>query len=252
MRTEPLGIDISRWQQPINWDKFSAQPVEFVAMRATIGVRYLDAWFKSSYEMALHNRIPRTAYHVVRPDCGAKEQVDWFMQAMGDAVFMDIYSDLPLVLDCEVDAGKSPAIIGQVIYDCAHYLEDITGKKPIIYSRTSWVNPYIGAKEWLNDYDWWMAQYGWAGKESQVVNIPLPPTIDRERLIIHQTTDRLKGAKYGASSKQIDGNRWVSEFPLSEYIREYRGENSEPVDAPEPVTDGHKLNTLWDAHEELH
>jgi GH25 family lysozyme M1 (1,4-beta-N-acetylmuramidase) len=258
MRTEPLGIDISRYQFPIDWDKFASQPVKFVAMRATIGNRYVDPWFKSAYNELYKRKIPRTAYHVVRPDVGAKQQMEWFVSSISDAILgyssEVIYrqmSDLPLVLDCELDCDKSPAVIGQVIYDCAHYLEDKTGHKPIIYSRTSWVNPHIGAKNWLNDYDWWMAYYGW-GKESEVLNIPLPPTIDRERLVIHQTTDRLKGREFGATSKQIDGNRWVSKTPLDFYIASFKDEDANPPPVIPEYTDAEKLAKLWAAHGELH
>ena len=251
-RTEPLGIDISRYQFPIDWDKFFAQPVKFVAMRATIGNSYVDPWFKSGYDELFRRSVPRTAYHVVRPDIGAHSQMDWFFSALGDAVNMGQYSDIPLVLDCELDSGRSPAVIAQVIYDCAHIIEDITEHKPIIYSRTSWINPHIGAKQWLNEYDWWLAHY-MRGGEMPHSDIPLPPTIDRKRFIIHQTTDRLNGADFGAASKQIDGNRWVSDTPLDFYIAEFRGLT---VPKPPPVipeyTDPEKLAKLWAAHEELH
>ena len=253
-RTEPLGIDISRYQFPIDWDKFFAQPVKFVAMRATIGNSYVDPWFASGYDK-LRERLPRTAYHVVRPDVDAGLQSVWFVQVVEQAApktTNNRISHLPLVLDCELDNGKSPAHVAQVIYDCARYVEDFTGHKPILYSRTSWINPHIGAKQWLNEYDWWLAHY-MRGGEMPHSDIPLPPTIDRKRFIIHQTTDRLNGADFGAASKQIDGNRWVSDTPLDFYIAEFRGLT---VPKPPPVipeyTDPEKLALLWNAHEELH
>ena len=251
-RPEPLGIDISRYQFPIDWGKFFAQPVKFVAMRATIGRSYIDPWFIKSYATIHEASIPKTAYHVVRPDYYYGDQMKWFLECVRIASVGTGDVDLPLVLDCELDSGRLPVLIAQVIYDCAHYIEDKTGKKPIIYSRTSWINPNIGAKQWLNEYDWWLAHY-MRGGEMPHSDIPLPPTIDRKRFIIHQTTDRLNGADFGASSKQIDGNRWVSDTPLDFYIAEFRGLT---VPKPPPVipeyTDPEKLALLWNAHEELH
>ena len=82
--------------------------------------------------------------------------------------------------------------------------------------------------------------------------LPLPPAIDRERLIIHQTTQKGNGKAWGVSSKQIDYDRWVGVTTLDEYIAKFKGDEPEPTLPTEPLTIGEKVTRLWDAHPELH
>jgi len=254
-RDESILIDVSKWQHPINWTKVLAfrPKIEAVVHRATIGIWYVDSFFISAYQKLKELNIPRSAYMVIRPEYTGKAQAKWFEDTLNRTG--DSSSDLPLILDCEIAGNYSKAHMAQVVYDAANYLEDAFGHKPIIYSRTGWVNSHIGSKQWLNNYEWWMAIYWWNGlQEYPHSDISLPPTIDPKQFIIHQTTDRADGTAVGTTSKQVDVNRWVHpNKSLAQYIADFKGVPLPDSLPPQgDLTIEQKVNRLWAAHPQLY
>lgn len=240
MSNKPFGIDVSRWQGKINWDIIAAhkEPVRFAGIRATISWGYADSWFKRNWQEAKRVGILRMAYHVIYPAQDPKRQMDNLFNTVGSDT-----GELPLVLDVELDHKQSPDKIQSNILKSAAIIEERTGRKPIIYSRASWVNPFITANRtppgWLNDYDWWLAHYLRSGSEH-----PGPPALPKglvsERLLIHQTSDH--GPAIGAESKMMDYNRWqYDEAHLEKYAGVKFGLSYEE-----------KFDLLWKAHPELH
>jgi GH25 family lysozyme M1 (1,4-beta-N-acetylmuramidase) len=182
---------------------------------------YQDPFFASAVIELQSRGIPYTAYHVVRPDYGVVEQINNFAVALKNAGVS--ITHLPLILDCELDCGKSQAIIAQVIYDCCHFIEDKYGYKPILYSRANWADTYIGKKHWLNDYYWWIAYYPLIWK-TYTKTPALPCYVQASQLLMHQVTDRAKGADYGTASKQVDLSYWRSSVSLVDYIKQHSGQ----------------------------
>jgi GH25 family lysozyme M1 (1,4-beta-N-acetylmuramidase) len=167
---------------------------------------------------------------VVYPDAPAKRQVDKIMQLLGDD-----HGDFPVTLDCELDRGQHFSKIAAVIFQCAVLLEDKTGKKPIIYSRANWIDVHItgtgNVPNWLNNYDYWLAQYLREPKEH-----PGPPNlpkgVSRDRVIIHQTSER--GAPIGSQARQQDYNRWQGDLSS---LYTYLGKTPPPGgDGEEPAS----------------
>jgi len=206
----------------------------FLVHRATIARDYIDPFFFSSMVECQNRRIPFSAYHVVRCDYTAKEQITNFISALKLAGAEK--TSLPLVLDLELDNGKSQAQIAQIVYDCLHFLEDYNGKKPMIYSRKNWVETFIGYKKWLNEYDWWIALYPHSDLLPGYDKIPEPPApVDLERVKIHQFTANGNGKTYGANSLSIDQNWWQGDQDnLDAYIANYTGTAVTP---PAPLPD---------------
>jgi len=245
METRPFGIDVSRWQGKINWDIVAnnPEPVRFVGIRATISWGYTDGWFSFNWTEAKRVGIIRTAYHVLYPGSDTQRQMDNFFRSIGED-----YGELPLVLDVELDHNKSPDHIQAAILRCAAIIQSRSGKPAMIYSRASWVDQFITANRtppgWLNDFDWWMANYLRTPREH-----PGPPARPKglipEKVLIHQTTNQ--GKPIGAQSNNMDYNRWM--FDLS-HLQKYTGVNIEPNTQEPSIED--KIKLLWDAHPELH
>ncbi len=145
------------------------------------------------------------AYHVVYPSQDADRQVDNFLGMLGSDL-----GELPPVLDVELDQGQTPTVIANNILRHAQLIEARTGKRPIIYSRASWVDPYMAGATWLNNYDWWLAHYLSTPDEH-----PGPPKLPKTvtKWLIHQTTSH--GAPIGVESKQMDYDRWNGMKPPS-------------------------------------
>ena len=240
MGDKPFGIDISQHQGKMKWDDVAAHSpkVEFAGIRSGISWGYTDKWFSFNWAEAKRVAIPRTAYHVIYPDAPANRQVDKIMLLLGGD-----NGELPITLDCELDRGQHFSKIAATIFQCAVLLEDKTGKKPIIYSRANWVDLHITGSgsppNWLNDYDYWLAQYLRDPKEH-----PGPPNlpkgVSRNRVIIHQTSER--GAPIGSQASQQDYNRWQGD--LDSFYR-YIGKTAPPDDVPTtPLTLEERIERL--------
>ncbi|MBN2048662.1 MAG: hypothetical protein JW750_12525 [Anaerolineaceae bacterium] len=202
----PFGIDVSRYQGLIDWDVIADHDpkVEFVGIRAAISWGYQDPWFKRNWQEAKRVGIPRCAYQVLYPKQNPERQMDHFLTVVGDDL-----GELPLVLDVELDHDATPNQLRSALYRCLLYLEQKTGKKPIVYSRASFIDYYVtgtgGIIPWLNNYDWWLAQYLASGDEHPGPPA-LPKGVTRDKVIIHQTADR--GKPFGVQSKALDYDRW--------------------------------------------
>jgi lysozyme len=130
------GIDVSRWQGEIDWNKVKDAGTRFAFIKATEGGDHLDPSFKRNWAEAKKAGVARGAYHFVWWCRPAKDQVRWFKRHIPrdpDA--------LPPVLDVEWN-GHSAACGKKIPRDKAlakiremlRGLEEHTGKKPIIYT----------------------------------------------------------------------------------------------------------------------
>lgn len=244
MESRPLGIDVSRWQGVIDWDKVRAwtPKVWFAGIRATIGKDYQDSFFKRNWTEAKARGIIRTAYHVVYPSITAERQMDNFFGLVGDD-----FGEFPLTLDLELDQSMIPETISMVCRQCAEIITRRTGRPSLIYSRAQWVDTYITSAKpppsWLNDYDWWLAHYLMSGAEHPG-DPPMPKGVDKSRLKIHQTSRKGDGKRMGMQSGDVDTDRWCGTI---ESMLTYA-----LIKPNVPITDAEKLKRLWDAHPELH
>ena len=64
-----------------------------------------------------------------------------------------------IALDCEVAGGNSKSTITNITLQCMNIIKQRTGRYPIIYSRASWVNPYLDVTALPSETDWWLANY---------------------------------------------------------------------------------------------
>lgn len=215
----PFGIDVSRYQGIINWDVIAAHEpkVEFVAIRAAVSWGYADTYFANNWAEARRVGIPRTAYHVFYPEEDPVRQMTHFLNVVdGDL------GELPLTIDVELDHDVSPTSYQIRLKAALDYIENTVNRRMIIYSRATFINTWVtGAGKtppaWYNFYDWWLANYLLSGVEH-----PGPPTLPngvlRNRVLIHQTSDR--GEPFGVQSGALDYDRW--QYPLG-HLDHYAG-----------------------------
>ncbi len=209
----PFGIDVSRYQGIIDWDMTAAHvdpTVEFVIMRAAISWGYKDTYLDRNWAESRRVGIPRGAYHVFYPTEDPVRQMDHFLNCVGEEL-----GEFPLTLDIELSHDATPAQYQANLLRALQYLQEVTHRKPIIYSRATFINAVVTGTDqeppdWYADYDWWLAAYLLSGEEH-----PGPPRlpygVPRSRVIIHQTSDRGDGPAFGMQSAALDYNRWQFE-----------------------------------------
>ncbi len=150
------GIDISRWQGEIDWASVKASGVRFVYMKATEGGDHVDPSFQRNWEGARRAGIPRGAYHFVFWCRPAHEQAIWFKRQIPNDP-----DALPPVLDVEWN-GHSKTCPKKIDRNLAlekiqlmlTELEQLTGKKPVIYTDITFHREVLEGQ--FNDYPYWI------------------------------------------------------------------------------------------------
>ena len=210
MNEKPFGIDVSRYQGQIDWDAVASHVprIHFAGIRASINTGYTDTWFARNWEEAKRVGVARTAYHIFFPGTPAEQQVNHFLRVIGDD-----FGELPLTLDMELDHGIHYQRIAERILQFSTLIESRTGRKPILYSRTNWVNEHVIGNStpptWLAEHDWWVALYG-IGEDEHPGPVTLPRGVPVSRFKIHQTTNQ--GKPIGVESKQMNYDRWQGDL----------------------------------------
>ena len=147
-----LGVDVSRYQRKVDWEKVKANDVSFAFLKATEGAKLKDSYFERNWESTGEAGIIRGAYHFylphVKPDVQAKNFISTVALGPGD---------LPPVLDVEV-RGKMP--LNHFRGDLKEWLvkvERAYGSKPIIYTGYSFYKDYL--EGYFDEYPLWIAHY---------------------------------------------------------------------------------------------
>ncbi|HEV7334752.1 MULTISPECIES: glycoside hydrolase family 25 protein [Bosea] len=150
------GIDISRWQGEIDWASVKAAGTRFAYIKATEGGDHIDPAFQRNWEGARRAGVPRGAYHFVYWCRPAHEQAVWFKQQIPNDP-----EALPPVLDVEWN-GHSKTCPKKVERSLAlekirlmlTELEQLTGKKPVIYTDITFHKDVLEGE--FNDYAYWI------------------------------------------------------------------------------------------------
>lgn len=96
------GIDISRWQGNIDWNRVRGAGISFAFMKATEGGDHTDPNFMRYWREAGNARIPRGAYHYYYFCRSGAEQAQWFIRNVPLE-----RGSLPPVLDIEWTNSRS-------------------------------------------------------------------------------------------------------------------------------------------------
>lgn len=149
------GIDVSKYQGDIDWNAVASSGIAFAFMKATEGLTFIDASFRSNWAGAAAARVLRGAYHFFRPARDAVQQADNFIQTVG----MLGQGDLPPVLDIEVADGMGAAAILDAAGVWLSRVEQRLGRKPIIYTYPDFWRSQLGNSSRFASYPLWIAHY---------------------------------------------------------------------------------------------
>jgi lysozyme len=125
------GIDVSRWQRQIDWERVKGAGTRFAFIKATEGGDHLDERFRENWTGAKAAGIPRGAYHFMFWCRPVRDQIRWFIRNVPkdpDA--------LPPVLDVEWNnhsrCPKAPPTVARAkMREMLRAFEAHYGKKPI-------------------------------------------------------------------------------------------------------------------------
>ncbi len=150
------GIDASRWQGVIDWQKAAASGVSFAFLKATEGGDGLDPNFAANWQGAARATIPRGAFHYFYWCRPAAEQARWFIRNVPRAP-----GALPPVLDLEwtpfsptCTLRPDAATVRAEAITFLTILERHYGQRPLIYTTPDF---YADAQlSRLQGYEFWL------------------------------------------------------------------------------------------------
>ena len=152
------GIDVSKWQGNVDFNKVKAVGYDFVIINAGYG-RYLsqkDPYFEQNYKNAKAAGLGVGAYwySYATTASEAKQEAEIFLQAIKGKAF-----DYPVVYDIEDSAQSklSQGTVGSLIESFCGYLEK-AGYYVSLYSYADFLNNKVPA-QCKQKYDVWVAAF---------------------------------------------------------------------------------------------
>lgn len=160
-----LGIDVSKWNEEIDWQAVKEAGIEFAIIRcgyrgASSGALVIDPMYEENIKGAIEAGIPVGVYFYTQ----ALNEVEAVEEAsMVIRLIEDYDVDYPVFLDSESAGGKGRADELEAeertqIHKA--FLETISaaGYETGIYASKNWLNDQVDVTE-LSEYKTWLAEY---------------------------------------------------------------------------------------------
>lgn len=197
---EPI-LDISRYQDPVNWDIMWNRGVRIVTLRLSVGNYYKDTRFEEYWSGACARGMIVGVYHVTKPSLSASSQWVWVLACLNGKV-PDFF-----VLDNELSDGKSPAEISAVIETLTNLAKNYFGQYPVQYLRGEWWNTNTVSKAVFALCPLWIARY--TGLPHPWNDAPsLRPRDWQDYTLWQYSADgNGEGAYFGVGSDDVDKNK---------------------------------------------
>ncbi|GHI04392.1 GH25 family lysozyme [Streptomyces cellostaticus] len=181
------GLDVSAYQESVDWSAVAAGGASFAYIKATEGTSYISSRFLGQYDGAAQAGLIRGAYHFARPDkSSGSAQADYFIDHGG--AWRPDGRTLPGVLDVEPTPGV-PACYGVGPGATVRWIASFdgeylrrTGRHPLINTNASWWSQCTGNSSafaagnllWIGNYtgtphplpDGWSSYAVWQTSDS--------------------------------------------------------------------------------------
>jgi lysozyme len=149
------GIDVSKWQDTINWTSVKNAGIAFAFIRLSDGANTKDAKFAANWAGAKSVGIIRGAYQFFRPAQSVTTQADMMIAAIGTYT----PGDLPPVIDVEDDGGLAPATVASRVRQWVDRVQNALGVTPIVYTGKYFWRDEVGGPSSFAPNPLWIAQY---------------------------------------------------------------------------------------------
>jgi lysozyme len=187
------GADVSHYQKTINWTKLDEDSnIEFVFIKATEGITYVDRKFKTNWKNAKKTKLICGAYHYFLPKISVRKQFENFRRTAPLKK-----KDFAPLLDVETAQGLNRTALNKRIKEWLKLAEAHYGMKPLIYTTQRFYNTYL--KNRFDEYEFVIARY----------NTKPPYMLDGRKVKFWQYTDRgrLPGIPVNVDRQNYSGSK---------------------------------------------
>lgn len=154
------GIDVSKWNGYIQWDKVYASGIDFAIIKAggSDAGLYTDPRFEQNYKNCKNIGFPVGAYYFVGPKCISAEDgvadAKRFLEMLKNKKF-----EYPVYLDFEAPSPDTRRGNTEAAAAFCAYMEKFSYYVGIYASDISGLKERLDIKK-LDKYDIWVASYG--------------------------------------------------------------------------------------------
>lgn len=157
-----IGIDVSRYQGAIDWERVKASGVDFVLLRSSIGdgsdsVSGEDIRFSKNVVQAKEAGLMVGAYHYLWAETveDARKEARFFIKTISPYAL-----DFPAILDFEEPSQQQNLTNAERTRIAKAFLEEVknAGYYPMLYTNKSWATTYLNMNE-LSEYELWLAEW---------------------------------------------------------------------------------------------
>jgi lysozyme len=220
------GIDVSKWQGEIDWQKAKSAGAQFAFIRAgsidnLSGSCYEDTQFRRNAELA-PPLMPVGFYWYFRPNWNALTQADYFCDLIQDKA-----GKLYPVIDVEEHGSLNKTAVASAVWSFTNRVFQRLGVRPMIYTSPGFWNARVARNTWAQDFPLWVAHWN--------TSTPTLPDDWKNYAVPYrfwQTYVGQDGPDYGMQSKGLDHDVYNGEW--EQFAREFK--LGEPGPEPEPET----------------
>lgn len=149
------GIDVSKWQNVINWDLVKGAGVDFAILRAGYGSSGSDPQFERNYNECKRLNIPVGAYlySYAENKEDALKEAENALKLIANKTF-----ELPLFYDLE-DKKTAACSNGTILEIAKTFVNKVSAVVPVgIYANKYWRTTKL-TDEFYNNLPFWLAHY---------------------------------------------------------------------------------------------
>ena len=152
------GVDVSSFQNSINWSQVAASGVSFAYLRAAYGANVPDVDFRANWNGAVGSGVTPGAYLFFCPDEDPSAQANLLVSQLQAVTFAR--GDILPAVDVEQTAGcdSSSQIPASTIVANLHVFVDAVqsalGVLPAVYTAPLWWDSHIGSSDFTGDPLW--------------------------------------------------------------------------------------------------
>lgn len=193
------GIDISKHNGDIDFERVAADSIDFVYIKATEGAKWRDPKFADNFDAARRAGLPVGVYHFFRFDVSGLRQAYNLLDAIHDR-----YPDLPVAIDLE-EWANAPDVSTDLIVDNLTVMIDrlqADGIPVIIYTNKNGYTRFVHGR--FDNIDTWICSF------------TDPPLKGEWRLWQHSHCGRVDGIRGDVdlntfNSPHSDWRRWLNQ-----------------------------------------
>ena len=163
------GIDVSKWQENIDWQKVASKGIDFAMIRSSFGREHTDEKLQANVAGCEKYGISYGFYHYTYATTPEEARVEakYFLKTI-----KNYNPDYPVVLDIEEDFFKQMSR-KQVTSIITAFLSELdkAGYYPAVYSYAKFFMDYVDMSK-ISKYDIWIASWGDEEKLTSVYDGP--------------------------------------------------------------------------------